>query len=511
MPPPSPPVEGVPLVVCPADLLGGADTELECVADIWAADARAARAAAEQAVWIARLARRRRVERQQSEFGPRGGPGPDAVDRRPPCLADVSETFVPELALIRGCTEAEAAVLAVESLVLVDRLPAVWAELYAGRIDRRRAAVLADLLGEVAPATADRVLARVLPGAATHTPPQLRDRTRRALARIDAEALDRRREAAARRAGVRVQPVDEGLSALITERPTPEALACADAVRRYADQERAGGDDRPIGVIRAGVVRDLILRPWDTSRPPVTAHLTVHADLPALDPACPDQPAAEVDGTVVTAAQCRELLQQLGVLGLGPAPRGGSGHLALHHPATGALLAVATRSELARAAGATRRRRRRRSRSRHVDSSTQPLVEEATRRPGDATTDRPDGPRLRCSPDGPGLAPPPPTSRYRPTAAQRRFVRARDRRCRWPGCRRPAPRSDLDHARPHADGGPTDCSNLCCLCRTHHRIKTFAPGWVIHLLADGRLLVRTPSGVTRVSAPPGLHPDPLTG
>jgi hypothetical protein len=508
--PPRPPETGDPVLVRPADLLGPGG-ELECVADIWAADARAARAAAELAVWVAQLARRRRIDRQQieSEFGAAGRPGREAIDRRPPCLADVSETFVPELALVRGCTEAEAAVLAVESLLLVERLPDVWSELYEGRIDRRRAAVLADLLGEVTPETAAAVLAIVLPGAGARTAPQLRERTRRALARIDADALERRREAAARRADVRVRPVDEGLSAFVAEMPTPDAHACADAVRRYAELLRAGGDDRPIGVLRAQVTRDLILRPWDTTRPPVTAQLTVHADLPALDPAAADQPAAEITGQVVTAAHCRELLARLDMLGLRPAPRGGSTTLAVHHPATGALLAVATRAELARAAGATRSRRRRRAPGRGVDSSTRRHADTATQPSADAATGRPaDGPGLTRPSDGPGLRPPPPTSRYRPTAAQRRFTAARDRRCRWPGCRRPPARHDLDHVRPHADGGPTACSNLCCLCRTHHRIKTFAKHWHFDLLRDGRLPVRTPTGLTRLSAPPGYVADP---
>jgi hypothetical protein len=175
----------VPVDLRPADLLGSG-SELECVADIWAADATAARAAAELAAWIAQLARRRRIDRQRdaAEFDPAGRPGRDTLDRRPPCLADVSETFVPELALIRGCTEAEAAVLAVESLVLVERLPEVGSELYAGRIDRHRAAVLADLLGEVAPQTAAAVPAAVLPGAGARTAPALRERTRRVLARV---------------------------------------------------------------------------------------------------------------------------------------------------------------------------------------------------------------------------------------------------------------------------------------------------------------------------------------
>jgi hypothetical protein len=51
----------------------------------------------------------------------------------------------------------------------------------------------------------------------------------------------------------------------------------------------------------------------------------------------------------------------------------------------------------------------------------------------------------------------------------------------------------------------TDCANLCCLCRRHHRLKTHASGWFFRLDADGALLVTTPSGVTRISRPPGAQ------
>jgi hypothetical protein len=81
-----------------------------------------------------------------------------------------------------------------------------------------------------------------------------------------------------------------------------------------------------------------------------------------------------------------------------------------------------------------------------------------------------------------------------------------------PGCQRRAGRCDIDHAVAHSDGGPTDCWNLCCLCRRHHRIKTFARDWYFQLLADGRLIVRTPTGVSRITRPPGfcedVEPDP---
>src|SRR3712207_6874590 len=38
-----------------------------------------------------------------------------------------------------------------------------------------------------------------------------------------------------------------------------------------------------------------------------------------------------------------------------------------------------------------------------------------------------------------------------------------------------------------------------------HRLKTHAPGWSFAMDDDGTLTVTTPSGVTRVTRPPGLH------
>ncbi|GAB3471107.1 HNH endonuclease signature motif containing protein [Kineococcus endophyticus] len=60
---------------------------------------------------------------------------------------------------------------------------------------------------------------------------------------------------------------------------------------------------------------------------------------------------------------------------------------------------------------------------------------------------------------------------YRPSAALRRFIVARDETCRGPGCVRPAADCDLDHVVPWPEG-PTTAENLQALCRTHHRFKT---------------------------------------
>ena len=204
-------------------------TETELVADIWSADARAARHAAERAVAIAALARRRRVERDR-EFGPRGGPGLDSRLRADPALADFSETLVPELAFIRRCSEHEAEALAVESLLLTTKLTGTWSALYEGRIDERKMRALVDLLGGASSETAAEVERLVLPLAEELTVADLRARVRRLLARLEAAALEARRAEAARRADARQYPVGDGMSQLVVDLPLPLAAACADAL-----------------------------------------------------------------------------------------------------------------------------------------------------------------------------------------------------------------------------------------------------------------------------------------
>lgn len=98
----------------------------------------------------------------------------------------------------------------------------------------------------------------------------------------------------------------------------------------------------------------------------------------------------------------------------------------------------------------------------------------------------------------PGDAPPEPG--YVPSRALADFVRCRDLTCRWPGCDRPATDCDVDHTIPYAEGGPTHASNLKCLCRTHHLVKTFW-GWRDAQLPDGTLILASPSGQVYVTTP----------
>jgi hypothetical protein len=104
--------------------------------------------------------------------------------------------------------------------------------------------------------------------------------------------------------------------------------------------------------------------------------------------------------------------------------------------------------------------------------------------------------------DRPGLGPPGPTSAYRPSAELERWIRARDRRCRFPGCRRRVPRGgELDHDLAYPLG-PTSAGNLVGYCTADHRGKHQAPGWEHRLEPDGTLTVTTPTGLVAVTTPP---------
>ncbi|WP_424448236.1 DUF222 domain-containing protein [Microbacterium arborescens] len=93
---------------------------------------------------------------------------------------------------------------------------------------------------------------------------------------------------------------------------------------------------------------------------------------------------------------------------------------------------------------------------------------------------------------------------YKPTAAMTRLLRARDRHCRFPGCRQPAIRCEIDHTTAASEGGPTHVCNLAHLCKRHHDVKHHTR-WQLRQLPGGRLVWTSPTGrVYREDAPPPL-------
>src|SRR6185312_11920450 len=167
----------------------------------------------------------------------------------------------------------------------------------------------------------------------------------------------------------------------------------------------------------------------------------------------------EVNGYAITPAHLAELLRRIGALGL-TTPTDGSLTFAVTD-GDGALLATLSLADL----------------------------QKAVKR-------------------GEGATPPAGTDGYTPTAEQREYVDTRDRTCRMPFCGRSAGWADHDHVVAHSHGGTTTCTNLCCLCRRHHRLKTLFRGWLFAMEPDGTVHVTTPSGITRTTKPWAMRRRP---
>ena len=128
-----------------------------------------------------------------------------------------------------------------------------------------------------------------------------------------------------------------------------------------------------------------------------------------------------------------------------------------------------------------------------------------TGRPGSAVSRLPTG-TGRCGAAAAGFG----ADSYRPSTRMAKRIRARDRRCRFPGCSIAAVFCDLDHVRPWPHGRTRD-DNLLCLCRRHHRIKQ-RPGWQVTLTADAVATWTDPTGRTRTTHPvDALRTTILTG
>ena len=104
------------------------------------------------------------------------------------------------------------------------------------------------------------------------------------------------------------------------------------------------------------------------------------------------------------------------------------------------------------------------------------------------------------------------------TKGMRKVLRIRDETCRFPGCSRPAVKSDIDHTQDRQYDGRTDPDNLAHLCEGHHRLKHLSqwsvvqePGGVLVWTSPGKRTYRTdpanPIGPPRPK-PPAVGPKP---
>jgi hypothetical protein len=537
-----------------ARLLEAGAGHLDAVADL---ERVMARAMAVQARELASFARCRPAswDRQPGETG-----AASAATRaaRPVALEPVSEWAAAEVAARLRLSQRTAQARLEEAVVLVERLPATLAALEAGRIGPAHARALVDLLEPVSDDKRAEAEAAALERAGSQTVDNLRARVRRIIARIDAAAALRRLAEAAKGRTVALYADDDGMATLAAHLPGPLARACHETLTAYAkacEVDEAGNrDPRSLDQRRADCLADLILRPH-ADRPPVQIALTVVAGVDTLTGVGPgaDEPG-EVDGDLVPAPLVRELAHTLGLLPRPtPAPPAAAGTAqpgtaepaaavdwSETTPAPGdaaleARIAALEAEEAAAAAdlstaidaedqlvrtgstdtGMTAIRIQRQAALERLLAAQRLTGTALAHRPHVALVDQLAGTLLaltdaaelrQAATAGRGLGPPPATDAYQPTDPLHRFVKIRDRRCRFPGCRVRARCADIDHQTPHPHG-PTAHDNLACLCEHHHRLSHQAPGWRLVRDEDGGLVWTLPGGHTVTTHPPALGED----
>ncbi|WP_325058559.1 HNH endonuclease signature motif containing protein [Microbacterium saperdae] len=98
------------------------------------------------------------------------------------------------------------------------------------------------------------------------------------------------------------------------------------------------------------------------------------------------------------------------------------------------------------------------------------------------------------------------TDTYTPTEGMRRFLRARDQHCRFPGCRMPVHRCEIDHNHDHAKGGRTRVDNLSHFCTGHHSLKhpdvDDRHRWTARARPDGSIAWTSPLGIVHQDRQP---------
>ncbi|MGH3653747.1 DUF222 domain-containing protein [Glutamicibacter sp.] len=90
--------------------------------------------------------------------------------------------------------------------------------------------------------------------------------------------------------------------------------------------------------------------------------------------------------------------------------------------------------------------------------------------------------------------------KYRPSQGLRDLLRHRDQHCGFPGCRRPADRSEIDHIEAYGQGGHTTRENTHLLCKQHQMFK-HALGWKVFACPDGSKTWVSPHGLRSITIP----------
>ncbi|MBB1029952.1 DUF222 domain-containing protein [Dietzia sp. SLG310A2-38A2] len=358
---------------------------------------------------------------------------------------------------------------------LHQRYPAVLAALAAGRLDQRAAELLArqmatvdlEVLPQVQQDVVDDYLAASEAGVRLGAR-AVRDAVDAIITRYDAEGIRRRKEDASRARGVRINKGADGMSTVSAILATEEAAVLAEAIDQRAAEHAASDAEADAAAASAAAAEAT----GESGSDPVADYHFSKAERRA------DALLSLVCGDNLHPGGPAPLRPKVTVIAPGNAESGNNGA-----SGNGARDDDGVRVEFTRTG----------------EAALQALLDMLVTSDG-ASFEKVD-PRIGAADDARRAL------KYRPGAELARRIRLRDGTCRHPGCAVPADDCDIDHVRPfdHADparGGPTEERNLMCLCRRHHRFKTFSD-WIYDLQPDGTLTVITPDGATMTTRPSG--------
>ncbi|WP_053386373.1 HNH endonuclease signature motif containing protein [Leucobacter japonicus] len=350
---------------------------------------------------------------------------------------------------------------------------AVQEALAAGEISAAHARVIVDAGMRVGHGSEPDVVARrsayeseVLTHARVDTVNRLRPIARRLAEQHAVESLDERHREAVRERRVMVQEREDGMSDLTAYLPTVEAYAIHDRLTRIAREvqrvEASGHESE--SAAESDAESSEPVRGRDEARADVFVSLLLNSD------------PMEVDCSATAARSMRARVQVIvpveGLVGAGAGAGPGSA-MDRHEWRNGERGDHAV-AELIGAG---------------------PIPVGSAR---DIAAETPVWERVTVeSATGSVLA----VDRYRPSEEMRRRLGARDQHCRFPGCRVPLARCDLDHTIDAALGGATATDNLAHLCRGHHTLKHHT-GWIVEQRYDGDLLWTSPTGRKIPDRPP---------
>jgi hypothetical protein len=340
-----------------------------------------------------------------------------------------------------------------EAHLLRELFPATLAALAEARISRRHADAILDAGARIEEPEVRSAFERVVLGhAESQSAPRTRAFARQLAERVNPVSMAERHEAALDARMVSVREVDDGMSELIVLLPTVLARGI---LSRLTEQARA---------IRAAAADEEDADPHDD-----------HADERSLDQIRTDVLA----DLLLTGAPAIDPTRDVSPGGLGAI----RARVEVTIPVTTLTGTTASGAEI------------------DGRSPVDPIS--ARRLAGEC----PGWDRVMVHPvTGIVLA----VDRYRPSEELRRTLRSRDRHCRFPGCRMPAVRCDIDHTHDAALGGETALCNLACFCKRHHTLK-HATDWTVRQLPGGVLEWTSPTGRTHRDEPPPrvvFTPDP---